>query len=137
MYEIFGNGGANTMHRRINGPEGGGRGGAGGGRGGGMTAREWYRPVPPYAEVDWSARNNTNYSETGVLSALQLTAAFPQIVLENFYKKSRNSIDAGRKDDIHGYVIPVRPGSRRASRSSSIRCACKASKWAAPRAKSS
>src|SRR5580704_4356296 len=108
MYEIMGNGGANTMHRRINGPEGGGRGGApAGGRGGGMTTREWYRPVPAYAEVDWSARNNTNYSETGVLSALQLTAAFPQIVLENFYKKSRNSIDAGRKDDIHGYVIPV------------------------------
>src|SRR5580698_5547887 len=108
MYETFGNGGANTMHRRINGPEGGrGGGGGGGGRGGGMTTREWYRPVPAYAEVDWSARNNTNYSETGVLSALQLTAAFPQIVLENFYKKSRNSIDAGRKDDIHGYVIPV------------------------------
>ncbi|MGA3186912.1 MAG: M14 family zinc carboxypeptidase [Bryobacteraceae bacterium] len=102
MYEIFGNGGANTMHRKITSPEGGGgRGGAG------MTAREWYRPVPPYAEVDWSARNNTNYSETGVLSALQLTAAFPQIILENFYKKSRNSIDAGRKDAIHGYVIPV------------------------------
>jgi hypothetical protein len=108
MYEIFGNGGANTMHRRIGGGEGGGRGGGGGGgRGGSMTAREWYRPVPPYAEVDWSARNNTNYSETGVLSALQLTAAFPQIILENFYKKSRNSVDAGRKDDLHGYVIPV------------------------------
>ncbi|MGA3202914.1 MAG: M14 family zinc carboxypeptidase [Bryobacteraceae bacterium] len=107
MYEIFGNGGANTMHRRINGPEGGGRGGAGGGRGGGMTTREWYRPVPPYAEVDWSARNNTNYSETGVLTALQLTAAFPQIILENFYKKSRNSVDAGKNDAIHGYVIPI------------------------------
>ncbi len=111
MYEIMGNGGANTMHRRINGPEGGGRGGGGGGRGGGMTTREWYRPVPAYAEVDWSARNNTNYSETGVLSALQLTAAFPQIVLENFYKKSRHSIDAGAKDDIHGYVIPMGAGS--------------------------
>ena len=90
MYEIFGNGGANTMHRRINGggrgggpPEGGGRGG----RGGGMTAREWYRPLPPYAEIDWSARNNTNYEETGVLTALQLTSAFPEIILENFYKK--------------------------------------------------
>src|ERR1700735_631929 len=50
MYETFGNGGANTMHRRIN---GGGRGGepaegGRGGRGGGMTTREWYRPVPPY-----------------------------------------------------------------------------------------
>jgi len=102
MYEIFGNGGANTMHRRIGAPEGGG------GRGGPpQTTREWYRPVPPYREVDWSMRNNTNYGETGVLSALQLTAAFPQIILENFYKKSRNSIEAGKKESIHGYVIPV------------------------------
>ncbi len=105
MYEIFGNGGANTMHRKITGEGGGGRGGGGGGRG--MTTREWYRPVPPYAEFDWSMRNNTNYGETGVLTALQLTAAFPQIILENFYKKSRNSIDAGRKDAVHGYIIPV------------------------------
>ena len=32
-----------------------------------MTTREWYRPVPPYKEVMWSQRNNTNYMETGVL----------------------------------------------------------------------
>ena len=102
MYETFGNGGANTMHRRVAAPEGGG------GRGGpAQTTREWYRPVPPYKEVDWSMRNNTNYSETGVLTALQLTAAFPQIILENFYKKSRNSIEAGKNDEIHGYVIPA------------------------------
>jgi Zinc carboxypeptidase len=113
MYETFGNGGANTMHRRIAPPagpgDGGGRGGAvgGGGRGGGMTTREWYRPVPPYRETDWSMRNNTNYEETGVLSALQLTAAFPEIILENFYKKSRNSIESGKNEAPYGYVIPV------------------------------
>jgi hypothetical protein len=110
MYETFGNGGANTMHRRIGGGEGrgggGGRGGEGGGRGGGMTSREWYRPVPPYAETDWSMRNNTNYMETGVLTGMQLAAAFPETVLENFYKKSRNSIEAGKKDKPYGYVIP-------------------------------
>jgi Zinc carboxypeptidase len=107
MYETFGNGGANTMHRRIA-PEGGGRGGGGGGRGGeggGMTSREWYRPVPAYAETDWSMRNNTNYMETGVLTGMQLAAAFPEVVLENFYKKSRNSIEAGKKDKPYGYVI--------------------------------
>ena len=56
MYETFGNGGANTMHRNVaptNG--GGGRGGAG------QTSREWYRPSPPYKTTDWSQRNNTNY----------------------------------------------------------------------------
>ncbi len=111
MYETFGNGGANTMHRRIapaaGAGDGGGRGGGGGGRGGGMTTREWYRPVPPYRETDWSMRNNTNYEETGVLSALQLTAAFPEIILENFYKKSRNSIESGKNEAPYGYVIPV------------------------------
>src|SRR5579872_4738604 len=63
MYEVFGNGGANTMHRRVAPPadEAGGRGGRGGG---GQTTREWYRPMPPYKEVDWSQRNNTNYVET-------------------------------------------------------------------------
>jgi Zinc carboxypeptidase len=107
MYETFGNGGANTMHRHI---DGGGRGGAPeGGRGGrgGMTAREWYRPLPPYRETDWSQRDNTNYEETGVLTALQLTSAFPEIILENFYKKSRNSIEAGKTEPVHGYLIPA------------------------------
>ncbi len=108
MYETFGNGGANTMHRRIGGGgEGGGGRGGGGGGGGSMTSREWYRPVPAYAEVDWSMRNNTNYMETGVLTGMQLAAAFPEIVLENFYKKSRNSIEAGKKDVPYGYVIPT------------------------------
>jgi hypothetical protein len=102
MYETFGNGGANTMKRKIG---GGGEGAMGGG--GGQTTREWYRPLPPYADVEWSLRNNTNYMETGVLSALQLTAAFPQVVLENFYRKSRNSIESGKKDAPFGYVIPA------------------------------
>ena len=101
MYETFGNGGANTMKRRISGGEGGM------GAGAGQASREWYRPLPPYAEVEWSIRNNTNYMETGVLSALELTAAFPKVVLENFYRKSRNAIESGKKDAPFGYVIPA------------------------------
>jgi hypothetical protein len=108
MYETFGNGGANTMKRKI----GGGEGGMG--AGGGQTTREWYRPLPPYPEVDWSIRNNTNYMETGVLSALELTAAFPRIVVENFYRKSRNSIESGKTEAPFGYVIPA--GQRDATR---------------------
>src|SRR5215472_10509183 len=145
MYEIMGNGGANTMRRNLaaggrGGPDagapaepaapepatpapagGGRRGGAAaapdaaasadpaaagrGGRGG-MTAREWYRPLPPQRDLVWSIRNNTNYSETAVLSALELTASIPKMVLENFYLKSRNSIDSGSKDAPYGYVFP-------------------------------
>jgi hypothetical protein len=101
MYETYGNGGANTMTRRISGGEGGM------GAGAGQLSREWYRPLPPYADVEWSIRNNTNYMETGVLSALELTSAFPGVVLENFYRKSRNSIESGKKEAPYGYVIPA------------------------------
>jgi hypothetical protein len=109
MYETFGNGGANTMHRRIVNPDGpGGGGGGGAAMGGGRAdAREWYRPLPPYAEVDWSIRNNTNYMETGVLTGLQLAAAFPDIVLDNFYRKSLHSLESGKHDPPYGYVIPA------------------------------
>jgi hypothetical protein len=96
MYETFGNGGANTMKRQVAPPQGGA----------GQTSREWYRPLPPYREVEWSLRNNTNYSQTAVLSALELTAKFPRVILENFYRKSRNSIEAGKNEAPHGYIIP-------------------------------
>ncbi len=86
----------------------GGRAGAPTGRGGGQP-REWYRglPVPPGAAATFSRRNNTNYMQTGVLSGLQLTASFPNLVLENFYQKTKNSIEAGKTQAPHGFVIPV------------------------------
>ena len=77
-----------------------------GGRGN-QTQREWYRPWPAAGEFDWSLRNNTNYGETGVLTALQYTSQFPSIILENFYVKSRNSTETGRKESVAGYVIPA------------------------------
>jgi hypothetical protein len=85
----------------------GGRAAAGTGRGGGQP-REWYRglPIPPEAQANFSRRDNTNYMETGVLSGLQLTSMIPNIVLENFYKKTQHSIDAGKTQAPYGYVIP-------------------------------
>ena len=106
MYETFGNGGANTMLRHIDAPAGGGGGGEGG-PGGSMTTREWYRPLPPYKQVEWSMRNNNNYMETGILSALELTASLSHTVLENFYNKSFNSIETGRTKPPYGYVLPA------------------------------
>jgi hypothetical protein len=122
MYEIQGTSGANTTHMRLGGGPAAAGGGGRGGRGGGapepdaaaitagrsnQSQREWFRPWPATGEFDWSLRNNTNYGETGVLTALQYTAAFPNVILENFYQKSRNSVDAGRKDAVAGYVIPA------------------------------
>jgi hypothetical protein len=76
---------------------------------GGSQPREWYRgiPIPPGAQNNFSRRNNTNYMQTGVLSGLQLTSMFPNLVVENFYKKTQNSIDAGKADSPYGFVIPV------------------------------
>lgn len=98
MYETFGNGGATTMKRTLGNPDAP--------NAPSQATREWYRPSPPYKEVLWSIRNNTNYTETGVLSALQLASEFPKVVLENFYIKSRNSVESGRKDPPYGFVIP-------------------------------
>ena len=91
MYEIQGFSGANTQKMRLGNPNGTGANGvggpapAGGGRGAGAPAdaaaavagrgsqatRDWFRPLPATGEFDWSIRNNTNYGETGVLTALQ------------------------------------------------------------------
>jgi len=90
---------------------GGGGGRTGGiptGRGGGQP-REWYRgiPVPEGMPANFTRRNNANYMQTGVLSALQLTSMFPNLVIENFYVKTRNSMERGLETPPHAYVIPV------------------------------
>src|SRR4051812_9192674 len=134
MYEIQGTSGANTQKMRLGNPNGTGANGAGetagaaaasGGAPGAPSAaaptdaaaaaagrgnqaiRDWFRPLPATGEFDWSLRNNTNYGETGVLTALQYTSQFPKIVLENFYIKSKNSVEPGHKEPVAGYVIPA------------------------------
>ena len=117
MYEIQGTSGANTTKLRLGNPNAGGGSGRGGApqpEAAAITAgrsnqaqREWYRPWPATGEFDWSLRNNTNYGETGVLTALQYTSQFAGVILENFYVKSRNSIETGRKETVAGYVIPA------------------------------
>ncbi len=102
FYEIFGNSGASTMNRKLPTPNPA----ISGPSGGDMTKRQWYRPNPPYSEVLWSMRNNTNYAETGVLTSLQFASAFPEVLLENFYVKSRNAVAAGTKDAPYGFVVP-------------------------------
>jgi hypothetical protein len=122
---------ANITTPAGRGAAGGGRGGAAPGGGatfggresappsgkGGSQDREWYRglPIPPDAIANFTRRDNTNYMETGVLSALQLTAAFPNVVVQNFYIKSKNSIDDWRTHGPAAYVIPERPDMTRAA----------------------
>lgn len=86
---------------------GGGDGGIPTGKGGSQP-REWFRglPVPANGVATFTRRDNANYMETGVLSALQLTAMFPQMVLQNFYIMTRHSLDAGSAEAPYAYVIP-------------------------------
>ncbi len=98
MYETFGNGGANTMKRRVDNPEED--------KANGAAKRDWFRPMPAYREVEWSMRNNTNYMQTAALAALELAAMHPRTIVENFYHKSRNALAQGSSDAPYGYIIP-------------------------------
>ena len=110
-----------TAARPAGGP--GGSGGPGGGAGavptgrGGGQDREWYRGIPIGKEdsANFTRRANTNYMQTGVLSALQLASMFPATVLENFYVKTRNSIEEGKRQAPFGYIIPVQRDMTRAA----------------------
>jgi hypothetical protein len=93
MYEIFNQGGANTKKARLQGPQ---------------TTRQWFRPNPaPAGEVDWSIRNSLNYAVSGVLSALELASKFPDMIVQNFARKSANSIEAGATKAPYAFVIPA------------------------------
>ena len=100
MYETFGNGGATTMKRKVD------RGEGGDGR-----RPDDARVVPPAASLQGSgvvdAQQHELHARPACCPALQLTAAFPQVILENFYQKSRNAIEAGKKDAPYGFVIPA------------------------------
>src|SRR6201996_8512295 len=104
MYETFGNGGATTELRHVKAVRGPGQSDDDAND---QTKRDWFRPDPPYKVVEWSMRNNTNYMETGVLTGLTAVAENPQTIVENFYRKSRNSIEVGRKDAPYAFLIPA------------------------------
>ncbi len=72
LYETFGNGGADTEERTLRPNE---------------YARTWYKQNPPLPKTQWSQRNNNNYEQTGLLTALAYFSANKQVFLRNFYLK--------------------------------------------------
>jgi hypothetical protein len=98
LYETFGNGGADTLERRL-GPN--------------DTARSWYKQNPPLPVAMWSQRNNNNYQQTGLLVSLNHFADNKNLFLKNFYLKSKRSILKPRTEGPAAYVFPgddPRPG---------------------------
>jgi hypothetical protein len=92
LYETFGNGGADTVERELRPDE---------------YARTWYKQNPPLPKTMWSQRNNNNYEQTGLLTALHYFAANKQLFLRNFYTKSKRSILKARTEGPAAYVLPA------------------------------
>ncbi|MFC5525640.1 M14 family zinc carboxypeptidase [Rhodanobacter ginsengisoli] len=100
LYETFGNGGADTVKRMLDPSE---------------YQRTWYKPNPPLPVVTWSQRDNNNYEQTGLLTALDYFSSNSQLFLKNFYLKSKRSIEKPQDAGPAAYVLPAddkRPGSQ-------------------------
>ena len=98
-YETFGNGTAETVERVIDPEEERYTGRA-------VTQPDWYRTAPPPKKLRWSLRNNTNYMETGVLSALQYAARTAPDMLRNFWRRGRNAIRLGESEKPYAVALP-------------------------------
>src|SRR5450759_2448369 len=100
LYETFGNGGADTEERTLRPNE---------------YARTWFKQNPPLPKTKWSQRNNNNYEQTGVLTALHYFAGNNKLFLRNFYLKAKRSIEKPRTEGPAAYVFPSddpRPGAQ-------------------------
>jgi hypothetical protein len=94
LYETFGNGGADT-EKRILSPE--------------EYSRTWFRQNPPLPVVTWSQRDNNNYEESALLTTLYYFSRNTQHYLENFYVKSKRSIQKPQVEGPGAYVLPADP----------------------------
>jgi hypothetical protein len=90
LYETFGNGGADTEERSLRPNE---------------YARTWFKQNPPLPKAKWSQRNNNNYEQTGVLTALAYFSSNNKLFLRNFYLKSKRSIEKARTEGPAAYVF--------------------------------
>jgi hypothetical protein len=94
LYETFGNGGADT-EKRILQPE--------------EYSRTWYRQNPPLPIVNWSQRDNNNYEESALLTTISYFSQHTHHFLENYYLKSKRSLQKPTLEGPAAYVIPADP----------------------------
>ena len=81
-------------------------------------SRTWYRQNPPLSVVTWSQRDNNNYEESALLSTLSYFAQHTHHFLENYYMKSKRSV---QKPMLKG---PQHTCWRRTPRRRIDRCSC-------------
>src|SRR5215203_3397078 len=102
LYETFGNGGADTVERTLQPND---------------YARTWYKQNPPLPKTIWSQRNNNNYQQTGLLTALHYFTGNGRYFLRNFYLKSKRSVLKAKTEGPAAYVLTgdeARPGAQAA-----------------------
>jgi len=92
LYETFGNGGADT-EKRILRPE--------------EYSRTWYRQNPPPATLLWSQRDNNNYEQSALLTTISYFSHNTHHFLENYYAKSKRSIEKPSLEGPSAYVLPA------------------------------
>ena len=90
LYETFGNGGADTEERILDPDD---------------YARTWYKPNPPLPKVLWSQRDNNNYEQSGLLTALNYFAHNERHFLTNFWLKGKRSIEKPQNAGPAAYVF--------------------------------
>src|SRR3546814_19879782 len=83
-------------------------------------SRTWYRPNPPWPEGLWSARNNDNYQQPALLTALHYFADNGPLFLRNFYDKSRRSTEKPLASLPDAYLFPA-AGTRNGSQARPLR----------------
>ncbi|HEY4303081.1 MAG TPA: M14 family zinc carboxypeptidase, partial [Gemmatimonadaceae bacterium] len=93
LYETFGNGGSADTQERILGPN--------------DTQKTWYRQDPALPRANWSLRNNNNYEQTGLLVSLNYIASNRYKILQNFWEKSKRSIEKAKTEGPAAYVLPA------------------------------
>ncbi|MBI2407121.1 MAG: hypothetical protein HYV19_02300 [Gemmatimonadetes bacterium] len=71
------------------------------------TSREWFRPNPPLATINWGPRNNTNIQESAMLLSLSHVAKNRAHFLENYWLKNKRSVDKGKNGPTYAWVIPA------------------------------
>ena len=92
LYETFGNGGADTQKRILQ-PE--------------DYSRTWYRQNPPLPVVTWSQRDNNNYEQSALLSTLSYYSHHTEHFLDNYYLKSKRSVQKPALGGPAAYVLPA------------------------------
>ena len=92
LYETFGNDGADTETRILDPAD---------------YSRTWYRQNPPLPNVLWSQRDNNNYEENGLLTALYYFSSNSKLFLNDFYLKSKRSVEKPENGGPAAYVLPA------------------------------